>query len=68
MASKKYNLGENIVGEIVNDKLTITINMKHRGGLSKSGKTVRVASTEGNIAIPGTSIRIGLNAYVFANE
>lgn len=45
-------------------KVTITIDLKARHGVSKSGKTVIVASTEGNVSIPGhESIKLGINAY-----
>lgn len=30
---------------------------------SKSGKNKSVGSTEGNVIVPGTSIKIGVNAY-----
>ena len=46
------------------DTLTVTINLKERNGLSSSGKTVIVATTEGNVAIPGFEhIKLGVNAY-----
>lgn len=50
----------------VNDKgeLVITINLKERHGLSKSQKSTTVASTSGNVSVPGfPDIKIGLNAY-----
>lgn len=57
-------LGENIVAEVNGNTLTLTIDLKHRGEPSRSGKTIRVASSEGNKPVPGTDIRLGLNAYV----
>lgn len=46
------------------DKLTIEVDLKHRGEKSASGKTVRVASTEGNVACPDApEIKIGLNVF-----
>lgn len=57
------NIGENVQVEVKGDKVTITIDLAHRGARSASGKTVRVASTMGNIAIAGTDVVLGLNAY-----
>ena len=62
MASKL--IGENVDVQINGTKAVITLDLEHRGERSASGKTVRVASTEGNKTIPGTDIVIGLNAYV----
>jgi len=42
---------------------TITIDLSQNLGPSKSGKTVLVATTAGNINIPGTDVTLGLNAY-----
>lgn len=50
--------------DVKGDTLTITINLKERGGRSKSGKSIMVASTEGIISVPGSEVRIGLNAFV----
>jgi hypothetical protein len=33
-------------------------------GISASGKSRVVASTHGNIGIPGTNVKLGINAYV----
>ncbi len=49
-----------------NQIATIQIDLKNRGGRSASGKTIRVASTEGNKPIKGTDVVLGLNAYVKA--
>ena len=43
--------------------LTITIDLSKTFGPSSSGKTVIVASTEGNAAVPGREEMIGLNVY-----
>jgi hypothetical protein len=45
-------------------KAIITIDLAHRGKPSSSGKSIIVASTGGNQAIPGTDVILGLNAYV----
>ena len=47
-------LGENIRVEVRGDEAIITINLKHRVRPSSSGKSIIVASTEGNKTIPGT--------------
>ena len=57
-------LGENITLEVKDGKAIITIDLKHRGSLSRSEKSIIVASTGGNQQIPGTEVYLGLNAYV----
>lgn len=56
---------ENVKMSVSGDKLTIEVDLKHRGAKSSTGKTTRVASTEGNIAIPGYSedLKVGLNVF-----
>lgn len=45
----------------------ITVDLAARLGKSASGKSETVASTEGNVEVPGfPGLRIGLNAYVTA--
>ena len=55
--------GDNVVFSIENNQLTLVIDLAHRGPRSASGKTIRVASTEGNKTVPGTEVVLGLNAY-----
>ena len=43
--------------------LTIKIDLSKTFGPSSSGKTIIVASTEGNAAVPGRDEMIGLNVY-----
>lgn len=46
------------------NKLTIEVDLSQNFGLSSSGKSIVIASTEGNKAILGTEdIKIGLNIY-----
>jgi hypothetical protein len=59
-------LGENVTITVKGDTATITIDLSHRGKPSSSGKSIIVASTGGNQAIPGTDVILGLNAYVKA--
>ncbi len=43
--------------------LTITVDLSKDFGPSSSGKTTIIASTEGNVSIPGREEKIGLNIY-----
>jgi hypothetical protein len=44
--------------------LTITVDVSKDFGKSASGKSVIIASTEGNVPVPDTDgIKIGLNIY-----
>ncbi len=43
--------------------LTIKVDLSKEFGPSSSGKTTIIASTEGNIVIPGREEKIGLNIY-----
>ncbi len=56
-------VGENVTYAIKGKTLTITVNLDHEGGRSASGKTIRIASTEGNQKIEGTDAIMGLNIY-----
>ena len=57
------HFGDNVQYAIEGDILTLVINLANRGPRSASGKTIRVASTEGNKTVPGTEVVLGLNAY-----
>ena len=63
MAKTSGSLGSNIAYELDGKKLVITIDLTTTLGNSKSGKNVLVASSGGNASIPGTDVKIGLNAY-----
>ena len=56
---------ENVKWEVKNDKLIIEIDLTKEFGLSKSGKTITIASTRGNQKIEGTDVVIGLNVYKY---
>ena len=43
--------------------LTITVDLSQEFGPSSSGKTTIIATTEGNVTIPGREEKIGLNIY-----
>ncbi len=56
---------ENVKWEVKDNKLIIEIDLTKEFGLSKSGKTVTIASTRGNKRIEGTDAVIGLNVYKY---
>jgi len=68
----KQQVGTNISYEVnKQNKLVITIDLAQEFGLSKSGKTVRIASTEGNKRMydsKNNSFMIGLNCYKYPEE
>lgn len=43
--------------------LTIRVDLSKEFGPSSTGKTIIVASTEGNVTIPDRQEKIGLNVY-----
>lgn len=56
----------NVTAKVTGDKLTLTVDLKKDFGPSKSGKTVKVASTGGNVKIDGhDDFRLGLNVYKY---
>ena len=55
---------KNVQINVEGKKLTIVVDLDQDFGLSSSGKSITVASTEGNVAVPGhQEIKIGLNVY-----
>ncbi len=55
---------KNVELKVEGDTLTIVIDLKQEFGLSSSGKSVTIASTEGNVSVPEhEEIKIGLNIY-----
>ncbi len=56
---------QNIEMTIEENILTVKIDLSKRFEPSKSGKTISIATTSGNIAVPeNKKIKIGINAYV----
>ena len=43
--------------------LTIKVDLSKEFGPSSSGKTIIIASTEGNVTVPEREERVGLNVY-----
>ena len=54
---------KNVQMVIAGNILTITVDLTKEFGPSSSGKTIIIASTEGNIAVPERDEKIGLNVY-----
>ncbi|MBP7411202.1 MAG: hypothetical protein KA818_06620 [Methanoculleus sp.] len=55
---------KNIDMAVEGTTLTIRVDLAKEFGESKSGKSITVASTEGNVSVPGhEEIKIGLNIY-----
>ena len=54
---------KNVELEVEGNILTIKVDLAKEFGPSSSGKTIIIASTEGNITIPGREEKIGLNIY-----
>ncbi len=51
-----------------NNIMTITVDLSKEFGLSKSGKTITIASTKGNKSVPdaeGGEVVVGLNIYKY---
>ena len=54
---------KNVQITVAGNILTITVDLTKEFGPSSSGKTIIVASTEGNVAVPARDEKIGLNVY-----
>ena len=55
---------KNVEMKLEGDILTIKVDVTKEFGPSSSGKTMIIASTEGNISIPDKDeVKIGLNVY-----
>ena len=60
---------DNIEIEVKDNKAIITIDLNKDFGASKSGKTIVVATTRGNVPIPGAEdIKLGLNCYKYPEK
>ncbi len=54
---------KNVEMTVEEETLIIKVDLSRDFGPSKSGKTIIVASTEGNVSIPNKDKKIGLNVY-----
>jgi hypothetical protein len=60
---------KNMTMQVVGDRLVIEVDLTQDVGPSKSGKTILIATTEGNAPCPGRDdIKIGLNVYRYAEK
>lgn len=56
-------VGTNVAYEVKDGKLMIEVDLTKEFGRSASGKTIRIASTEGNMKVGDTPAIMGLNIY-----
>ena len=54
---------KNVDMKVEGNMLTITVDLSKSFGPSSSGKTTIIATTEGNVTVPGREEKIGLNIY-----
>jgi hypothetical protein len=55
---------KNVDMKVEGQDLVIRVDLSQSFGPSKSGKTIIIASTEGNVSVPGhEDIKVGLNIY-----
>ncbi len=54
---------KNVEMSIAGNILTITVDLTKEFGPSSSGKTIIIASTEGNVSVPDREEKVGLNVY-----
>ena len=55
---------KNVEMKVDHGKLIITVDLSTELGPSSSGKSVIIATTEGNVDVPGVpDVKIGLNVY-----
>ena len=54
---------KNVELQVNGSVLTIAVDLSKEFGPSSSGKTIIIATTEGNVTIPGREEKIGLNIY-----
>ncbi|MDH4086717.1 MAG: hypothetical protein OEV04_06760 [Nitrospira sp.] len=54
---------KNVEMSIEGSVLTIRVDLSKEFGPSSTGKTIIIASTEGNVAVPNRQEKIGLNVY-----
>lgn len=54
---------KNVELRVEGSKLVITVDLVQEHGPSSSGKSVVIATTAGNVSVPGHEIKLGLNVY-----
>ena len=61
--TEKENRMKNVDIKVEGNILTIKVDLSKEFGPSASGKTIIIASTEGNVTVPDREEKIGLNIY-----
>jgi hypothetical protein len=54
---------KNVEMTVEGNILTIKVDLAKEFGPSSSGKTLIIATTEGNAPVPGSEAKVGLNVY-----
>lgn len=55
---------KNVDMKLTGTILTITVDLSKEFGMSSSGKSLIIASTEGNVSVEGKEeVKVGLNVY-----
>jgi hypothetical protein len=54
---------KNVEMSVEGSVLTIRVDLSKEFGPSSTGKTIIIASTEGNVSIPNRQEKVGLNVY-----
>ena len=54
---------KNVEIKVEGNILTLKVDLSKEFGPSSSGKTIIIASTEGNVSVPDRDEKIGLNVY-----
>jgi hypothetical protein len=55
---------KNVEMKVEGTSLTITVDLSKEFGPSSTGKTIIIASTEGNVSVPEREgVKLGLNVY-----
>lgn len=65
-AKAKNTLGRNVLTELDGDTLTLTVDLSARSEPSASGKTMIIATTEGNKKVG--DVIVGLNVYKYKDK
>jgi len=55
---------KNVEMKVEGNTLTIQVDLSKDFGPSSSGKTTLIATTEGNVSVPGRNEKVGLNVYI----
>jgi hypothetical protein len=58
-----HAIGRNVTAELEGNILVIRAAIDADSQTSASGKSEVVATTNGNVAVPGTDLKLGLNLY-----